>query len=84
MENKSYFCLNDFIKLNRLKNDKVYSNDLYKLLKRLNVDEFKYGIGIPNKNEYLNSSISNISYVDFIIAVDNDGVCKKYLKKDFY
>lgn len=79
MENKSYYYEKDFIKLNNLKNDVSYVNDLSNILKRLNCKEIKYGIGLPEKDFIKNKSIKDISLIDFIITVDNSKNCKKQI-----
>ena len=79
MENKSRYYEKDFIKLDNLKNDVNYSNDLNSILKRLNCDNIKYGIGLPLKDFLQNKSDEYIKLVDFIITVDDSKNCKKYL-----
>ena len=79
MENKSRYYEKDFIKLDNLKNDVNYSNDLNSILKRLNCDNIKYGIGLPLKDFLQNKSDEHIKLVDFIITVDDSKNCKKYL-----
>ena len=79
MENKSRYYEKDFIKLDNLKNDVNYSNDLNSILKRLNCNNIKYGIGLPLKDFLQNKSDEHIKLVDFIITVDDSKNCKKYL-----
>lgn len=79
MENKSYYYEKDFIKLDNLKNDISYSDDLNNILKRLNCKNIKYGIGLPEKDFISNKSNEHINLVDFIITVDDSRNCKKYV-----
>lgn len=79
MENKSRYYEKDFIKLHNLKNDVSYSDDLNSILKRLNCNNIKYGIGLPLKDFLENKSEEHLALVDFIITVDDSKNCKKYL-----
>ena len=79
MENKPYYYEKDFLKLDNLKNNTNYSNDLNMILKRLNCKNIKYGIGLPEKDFLQNKSEKHMKLVDFIITVDDSKNCKKYL-----
>lgn len=79
MENKPYYYKNDFFKLDNLKNDTKYSNDLNSILKQLNCKNIKYGIGLPEKDFLQKRSEEHLELVDFIITVDDSMNCKKYL-----
>ena len=79
MENKSYYYKEDFIKLDNLKNDSNYENDLNSILKRLNCKSIKYGIGLPEK-DFIQIKEDDTKLVDFIITVDDSSNCKKYIQ----
>ncbi|MGL4669636.1 MAG: hypothetical protein ACRCVG_03430 [Methanobacteriaceae archaeon] len=82
MENKSYFQIDDFLKLYNLKNSRNYSNDLNKLMKNLEVDTFFYGVGLPNEADIMKNSLESMNYIDFLISVDNNKNCNKIINKN--
>lgn len=77
MENKSYLYLEDFYKLNNLKNNNNYSDDFSRLSNQLNCKNIKYGIGIPLK--FKNKAEKYLDLIDFIVLVNENGECFKIL-----
>jgi hypothetical protein len=76
MENKSYYYHNDFLKLNDLKSNINYINDLNNIKNRLKCDNILYGIGLPNEKKIISRSKEDIHLIDFIIAVNESSKCE--------
>lgn len=79
MENKSYYCSDDFTKLNELKTSDIYSNDLNNLINRIGCNEILYDVGVPDNVNIMNKPQNILNLVDFLVTVNGNKECKKYL-----
>ncbi len=72
-ENKNKFFYNDFEKLNQLREDNQYTEDISALLEPYQISRIYYGIGFPEK--IYNQRVKKIEHmVDFIIGVTEDAI----------
>lgn len=71
-ENKDRYYHPDFKKINELIVDNSYTDAINSLLSAYDVDEYYYGIGLP-ENKYSNNAKKDSKLVDFIIGVKEDG-----------
>lgn len=77
LENKDRFYENDFFKLNLLRDTNQFSDALSELKKKLAVNHFRYGIGIPNIENEIKKSLKKRHLVDFIYVVNPDRTVTK-------
>lgn len=68
-ENKDRFYLNDFIKLENIRRNNIYSDDINKILGDCDFQIY-YGIGIPKDEKIITKSLIHSKKVDFIVASD--------------
>ena len=66
-ENKDRFVLNDFIKVQDLRNNNDYSNSIEKLLTDFNYSQIFYGVGIVYSINAEQKTNEQIDKVDFAI-----------------
>lgn len=70
-ENKDRFVLDDFNKVERLRNSNAYSTDIEVLTSLYPHKNIYYGVGMPDKENYIAKTKENIEKVDFIVlAID--------------
>lgn len=72
-ENKSKFVLDDFLKIDFLKNTKLYNSAYNKILSNHPYNIIYYGIGLPYNSNNYNKTFENIKYIDFVLFVNKDG-----------
>lgn len=73
-ENKNRFVLEDYEKVDFLRNTDSYKAAFDELLKVFSYKSIYYGIAIPLTNSNLSKDKSNQHLVDFTIMVDNDNI----------
>jgi len=80
-ENKDRFVLEDFVKVDELKQTTDYSIAIQKLLKGLKYSKIYYGVGLPDTTHTENMTQENLTKIDFAIFVTIDNkVSIKYQK----
>ena len=66
-ENKDRFVLDDFIKVQDLKNNNDYSNSIERLLAEFEYDEILYGVGIVHSDIAEQKSRLHLDKIDFSV-----------------
>jgi hypothetical protein len=75
-ENKNRFVLEDYEKIDFLRNTDSYTNAFEKLLNTYSYQTIYYGIAIPLTKSNLLKDKINHYLVDFTIMVDNDNIAQ--------
>lgn len=75
-ENKSYFYLDDFKKINELKINNCYEDDIEEFLKLLKIEVSKkyYGIGCVDDKKFYEEAEPYYELTDFIVTVNEMGI----------
>ena len=73
-ENKNRFYLDDFIKLQMIRDSNIYKHSIDRFLSDYKINEYYYGIGAIKNQSFIKKSLDYIDYVDFIILVDDKNV----------
>jgi hypothetical protein len=71
-ENKDRFVLNDFMKLQQLKEGVNYSNSLNKLLAKFKPSHIYFGTGLPDIPSVALKCISHLNKIDFVVLVSEE------------
>lgn len=66
-ENKDRFVLDDFIKVERLRDLSLYSHSIGSLLKEIEYQQILYGIGLPFSERNADKCNSQLTKVDFVL-----------------
>ncbi|MBA2840869.1 hypothetical protein HNP87_001401 [Methanococcus maripaludis] len=69
-ENKNRFYYDDFLKLEIIKKNNAYSEDISNFLPEVPIENIFYGVGLPNTNNTIEKSLEVHEKVDFILASD--------------
>lgn len=72
LENKNRFYLNDFLKLQHLKNTTDYSHSIGALLSNYDYTKIYYGVALPDNTKTQLNIKNNLDKIDFAILVDNN------------
>jgi hypothetical protein len=71
-ENKDRFVLNDFIKVDLLRQSDDYSESIKELLKKYIYTSIYYGVGLPFSTTIRGNLMRNIHKIDFAVFVSSD------------
>ena len=81
-ENKDRFVLDDFIKIQDLKQNNDYSTSIKKLLKGFDYSRIFYGVALAqNRNTELKTQ-DNLDKIDFAIFLTQDKAIKLFFDKE--
>lgn len=85
LENKNRFFLDDFEKINELRNNNKYNDGISKLFGGLIPDKMWYGIGIPDNTIHIKNSLKYTHMIDILITVDKSkNIFVRYSDPEFY
>lgn len=71
-ENKNRFVLDDFVKIQNIRDNNIYTDAIESLLKNYNVENIYYGIGAVKSELFIKNASEYVSYVDFVVMVGNE------------
>ena len=66
-ENKDRFVLDDFIKVQDLRNNNDYSNSIQRLLSKFEYSEIHYGVGLVHSDSTEQKTSSHLDKIDFVV-----------------
>ena len=80
-ENKDRFYFDDFVKIQNLRENNTYTEDIKRFLSKYKYNSIFYGIGIPEEIKTVKKSLEEADRIDFLISSDLSSIkfYKKYL-----
>ncbi len=77
-ENKDRFVLDDFIKVQKLKINNVFSNSIERLLAEFEYTNIYYGVGMYHSDGTEQKALDNLDKVDFVIFYEGNQTIKAF------
>lgn len=77
-ENKDRFVLDDFVKVQNLKNNNDYSNSIQRLLAEFEYSEILYGVGLAYSNTAEKRINIHLDKIDFVVFYLSNGVIEPH------
>lgn len=78
-ENKDRYVYKDFEKVEKLKSTNTYLNSIHEITNGYDYSNIYYGIGFPEKANYIEKSKEFFDKIDFLIcAIDKDNARVQY------
>lgn len=75
-ENKDRFVLEDFEKINKIRQTTMYDQSFRILLKKYAYNKIMYGNGMPYTTNNESKSLEYIHLTDFVVFVNENGISK--------